>query len=47
MLAGISGLGLEILIVTLCGLTLGYGNSGPIGITTFIVGWALGARTSP
>jgi len=46
LLAGISGLGLEILLVTLCGLALGYGRSGPVGITTFIVGWALGARWS-
>ncbi len=45
-LAGASGLGLEILIVSFCGLTLGYGASAAIGITFFLVGWSLGARAS-
>jgi len=44
LLAGLAGLGLEVLLVSLCGLSLGYGRSGAIGIALFIAAWALGAR---
>lgn len=45
-LAGASGLGLEIVFVSLCGLTLGYGVSAAVGLTVFLVGWSLGAWAS-
>jgi spermidine synthase len=44
LLAGASGLGLEVLGTHLAGLTLGYGQAGPLAITIFIAGWAAGAR---
>lgn len=43
---GASGLGLEVLSVSLSGLPLGYGVSSVVGLTTFLVGWALGAGLS-
>ncbi len=43
---GASGLGLEVLIVSLCGLTLGYGTSAAVGLTVFLIGWSLGALLS-
>ena len=46
LLCGASGLGLEVLVVALCGLTLGYGASAAVGLTVFLVGWSLGALLS-
>ena len=44
LLAGASGLGLELLAIDLAGLALGYGRAGPTCLALFIAGWALGAR---
>ena len=44
LLAGASGLGLQLLAIDLAGLALGYGRAGPACLALFIAGWALGAR---
>ena len=46
LLAGASGLGLEVLVTELAGLTLGHGSAGPIALALFLGGWALGARAA-
>ncbi len=46
LLAGSSGLGLEVLVTELAGLTLGYGSAGPLALALFLAGWALGARAA-
>jgi spermidine synthase len=43
LLAGASGLGLEVLLLSSAGLVLGYGRSTAIGLALFIAGWAIGA----
>lgn len=43
-LAGAGGLGLEVLLTNLAGLTIGYGLAAPVGIGAYILGWSLGAR---
>jgi spermidine synthase len=42
-LAGASGMGLEVLLVDLAGLTIGYGLSALVGIALFLSGWSIGA----
>lgn len=44
--AGAAGLGLEVLLISLTGLALGYGRATALGIALFIAGWALGARVA-
>ncbi|MCP3917401.1 MAG: hypothetical protein GY711_17790 [bacterium] len=42
-LVGAGGLGIETLLVSSAGLSMGYGRSGAIGISVWIAGWAIGA----
>jgi spermidine synthase len=37
-------LGLEVLLVSLCGPAVGQGRAGALGVAVFIASWALGAR---
>ncbi len=43
---GAAGLGLEVLLLSLCGLALGHGRAAALGIALFLAGWALGARAA-
>lgn len=43
LLSGVSGLGLEGVLLSAAGLALGYARASALGLGTFIAGWALGA----
>jgi spermidine synthase len=45
-LAGASGLGLEVVLLSSAGLALGYARSAALGLAAFVAGWALGACAS-
>ncbi|MCB9916379.1 MAG: hypothetical protein H6828_14720 [Planctomycetes bacterium] len=43
LLAGASGVALEVVTVALAGGTVGYGVNAVLGLTVFLAGWSLGA----